>query len=286
MPGIKDFKDKVAVVTGAGSGLGRALCLKLAERKYSILLADINMAGAGETLEMVKKAGGDGEAYQCDVTKPEAVEQMAAYAFEKFKRVDLLINNAGVVSAGFTGEIPLEDWHWCVNIDMWGMIYGCHHFIPRMKAQGGGGYIINVASEAGLVCLPEMGPYNVAKAAVIALSETIKTELAPHGIGVTVVCPSFFQTNLLQTMRYQQDFQKELAETTFQHSRKTAADIAAYVIKAMDKKKLYVVPGFNARFCWFQKRQWPELFYRSIAFGLKYKFSEKLFMWMARHGLT
>jgi NAD(P)-dependent dehydrogenase (short-subunit alcohol dehydrogenase family) len=277
---------KNAVVTGAGSGLGRELCLKLAQRKYRILLADINTAGAQETLDLVKNAGGDGEIYQCDVTKQEAVEQMAVYAFDEFKKIDLLINNAGVVTAGFTGEIPLDDWHWCVNIDMWGMIYGCHYFIPRMKAQGGGGYIINIASEAGLVCLPEMGPYNVAKAGVIALSETIRTELAPHEIGVTVVCPSFFQTNLLKTMRFQQDFQKELAETTFQHSRMTAADIAAHVMKAMDKKKLYVVPGFNARFAWFEKRRAPELFYRSIAFGLKNDFGRKMFLWMARHGMT
>lgn len=284
--GEKREQVKNAVVTGAGSGLGRQLCLKLAERKYRILIADVNMAGAQETLEIVRKAGGDGETYLCDVTKHEAVGQMAAYAFEKFKRVDLLINNAGVVTAGFTGEAPLEDWHWCVNIDMWGMIYGCHYFIPRMKAQGGGGYIINVASEAGLVCLPEMGPYNVAKAGVIALSETIKTELAPHDIGVSVVCPSFFQTNLLKTMRYQQDFQKEIAETTFVHGRMTAADIAAHVMKAMDKNKLYVVPGFHSWLFWYQKRQAPNLFYRSIAFSLKNEFGRKLFFWLARHGLT
>jgi len=277
---------KNAVVTGAGSGLGRALCVKLAGRGCRILLADINMDGAQETLEMVKKAGGESEVYQCDVTKREAVEQMAHYAFDKFKRVDILINNAGVAGAGFTGDAPLEDWHWCINIDMWGMIYGCHYFIPLMKAQGGGGYIINVASEAGLVCLPEMGPYNVAKAGVVALSETIKTELAPHNIGVTVVCPSFFKTNLLKTMRYQNDYQKELAETTFEHGRLTAADIAAHVMRAMDKKKLYVVPGFHAGFFWFEKRMAPELFYRVIAFTMKNKSGEKLFLWLARHGLT
>lgn len=276
---------KNAVVTGAGSGLGRELCLKLAERKYRILLADVNVAQARESLEMVRKAGGDGEIYACDVTQKEAVEQMARYAFNTFRRVDLLINNAGVTSAGFTGDIPIEDWEWCINIDMWGMIYGCHYFIPQMRTQGGG-YIINVASAAGLVCLPEMGPYNVAKAGVIALSETIRTELAPHNIGVTVVCPSFFKTNLLKSMRYQNDFQKELAQTTFDRSRLNASDIAGYVMKAMDKNRLYVVPGLNAKLIWLDKRFAPESFYRFIAFTIKNKLSEKLFMFLAQHGLT
>lgn len=276
---------KNAVVTGAGSGLGRELCLKLAERKYRILLADVNVAQARESLEMVRTAGGDGEIYACDVTQKEAVEQMARYAFNTFRRVDLLINNAGVTSAGFTGDIPIEDWEWCINIDMWGMIYGCHYFIPQMRTQGGG-YIINVASAAGLVCLPEMGPYNVAKAGVIALSETIRTELAPHNIGVTVVCPSFFKTNLLKSMRYQNDFQKELAQTTFDRSRLNASDIAGYVMKAMDKNRLYVVPGLNAKLIWLDKRFAPEFFYRFIAFTIKNKLSEKLFMFLAQHGLT
>lgn len=276
---------KNAVVTGAGSGLGRELCLELAQRGYRMMLADVNPDGAQETLEMVRKAGGDGEVYRCDVTKKEAVEKMAIDAFDTFKRVDLLINNAGVTCAGLTGDVPLEDWHWCVDIDMWGMIYGCHYFIPRMKAQGGG-YIINVASEAGLACLPEMGPYNVAKAAVIALSETIKTELAPHHIGVTVVCPSFFKTNLLKSMRCQTDFQKELAQTTFDKGRLSAGDIARCTMRAMDKNRLYVVPGWPAKYFWYNKRFSPELCYRFIAFTLKNKFGEKMFLWLARHGLT
>ena len=277
---------KNAVVTGAGSGLGRELCLKLAERQYRILLADFNVAGAQETLDMVRKAGGDGEVYECDVSKKESVEQMARYAFDKFKRVDLLINNAGVTSSGFTGEAPIEDWKWCIDIDMWGMIYGCHYFIPLMKAQGGGGHIVNVASLAGLICLPEMGPYNVAKAAVVALSETMKPELAPHNIGVSVVCPSFFNTNLLKTMRYQTDYQKKLAETTFQHGRLSASDIAGCVMKAIDKNKLYVVPGLSAKYVWLNKRISPAFYYGFVAFTMKNKFGEKLFMFLARHGLV
>jgi len=160
---------KNAVITGAASGFGRALALTLSRRGgWKILIADINRAGMEETLALVRQSGGDGDIFECDVSKPENVQKMADYAFEKFKKVDLLINNAGVVSCGFTGDIPLQDWHWCVGINFWGMLYGCHSFIPKMKSQGGG-HIINVASSAGLFSLMEMGPYNVTKAAVISL---------------------------------------------------------------------------------------------------------------------
>lgn len=175
-----------AVITGAASGFGRALALTLAKRGgWKILIADIHHAGMEETLAMVRKAGGDGEIFHCDVSKAENVKSMADYVFSKWSKIDLLINNAGVVSCGFTDDISLEDWHWCVDINFWGMLYGCHSFIPRMKTQGGG-HIINVASSAGLFSLMEMGPYNVSKAAVISLSETLRQELAASNIGMTV----------------------------------------------------------------------------------------------------
>jgi len=180
-----------AVITGAASGFGRALALTLARRRgWKILVADINRQGMEETLAMVKESGGDGEIFECDVSKPEPVQKMAEYVFPNWKKVDLLINNAGVVSCGFVSDIPLEDWYWCVNINFWGMLYGCHFFIPGMKAQGGG-HIINVASSAGLFSLMEMAPYNVTKAAVISLSETLRQELVSYKIGVTVACPMF-----------------------------------------------------------------------------------------------
>ena len=123
-----------AVITGAASGFGRALALSLAKRGgWKILIADVNRAGMEETLGMVRKAGGDGEIFECDVSKPENVQSMADYVFSNWKRVDLLINNAGVVSCGFVGDISLEDWHWCGSINFSGMLYGCHSFIPGLK---------------------------------------------------------------------------------------------------------------------------------------------------------
>jgi NAD(P)-dependent dehydrogenase (short-subunit alcohol dehydrogenase family) len=274
-----------AVITGAGSGFGRALALSLAKRGgWKILLADINHAGMEETLAMVRKAGGDGEIFECDVSKKEDVQRMADYSFSNGKRVDLLINNAGVVSSGFVGDIPLEDWSWCVGINFWGMLYGCHSFIPGMKKQGSG-HIINVASGAGLFSLMEMGPYNVTKAAIISLSETMRQELAPHKIGVTVTCPMFFNTHLLDNMRYHDQFQHEFAHSAFEHGRLSAEEVAERTIKAFEKNKLYVIPQFTGKFYWILKRSAPGIFYGVISYAMKKGYAEKLGLFLSRIGL-
>lgn len=276
---------KNAVITGAASGFGRALALTLTKRKnWRILVADINRAGMEETLALIRQAGGDGEVFHCDVSRPEPVEEMAHHVFSAWKKVDLLINNAGVVSCGFGDDIPLKDWHWCVDINFWGMLYGCHSFIPKMKEQGGG-HIINVASSAGLFSLMQMGPYNVSKAAVISLSETLRQELAPHKIGMTVSCPMFFNTHLLDQMRFRDPFQTQFAHAAFEHGRLTAEDVAEKTIRAYEKNKLYVIPQFTGKLYWVLKRFSPSLFYGAIAFATKRGYGDKLGLFLAKIGM-
>ncbi len=272
--------SKKVVITGAGSGLGRALSLALAAKGCRIGIADINEETAHKTLEMVRERGGDGEVYRLDVSKPEEVEAMAEHFFQSWGAVDVLVNNAGVVSVGFVGDIPLEDWHWVFGVNFWGMLYGCHAFIPRMKAQGGG-YIVNVASAAGLLTLPEMAPYNTTKAAVIALSETLRSELAPSKIGVTVVCPMFFNTNLLDNMRYTDDFEVEFSRTTFEHARM----VAASVVRAVERRLLYVVPQFSGKLFWFLKRMRPGIYHGTLAFFNRGDLGRRMLLWMACRGL-
>jgi NAD(P)-dependent dehydrogenase (short-subunit alcohol dehydrogenase family) len=273
-----------AVITGAGSGFGRALAVVLAKRRWKILIADINRAGMEETLSMVCKSGGEGEVFECDVSKQEDVQRMADYSFSTWKRVDLLINNAGVISCGFVGGIPLEDWRWCVDINFWGMLYGCHSFIPCMKVQGGG-HIINVASSAGIFSLMEMSPYNVTKAAVISLSETMRTELAPHKIGVTVACPMFFNTNLLDNMRYNDAWQHEFAHSAFKHSRMNAEKVAEKTLRAYEKNSLYVIPQFTGKYYWILKRLSPSIFYGVISYAMKKGYGEKMILFLTRIGM-
>lgn len=276
---------KRVVITGAGSGLGRALSLALASRGCRIGAADIDEGRARETLELVRARGGEGEAYRVDVGRPEEVEAMAEHFFRSWGGVDVLVNNAGVVSTGFVGDIPLEDWEWVFRVNFWGVLYGCHYFIPRMKAQGGG-YIVNVASAAGLLTLLEMAPYNATKAAVVALSETLRSELAPFGIGVTAVCPMFFNTRLLESMRYTDAFEKEFAETTFRFARMSAEQVAEAVVRAVERGRLYVVPQFSGRFFWALKRLRPGFYHGALAFFNRDDLGRRLLLWMARKGLV
>jgi NAD(P)-dependent dehydrogenase (short-subunit alcohol dehydrogenase family) len=282
---MKKLDGKRVVITGAASGLGRAMALALARRGCRIGVVDIDMEGAEETLEMVVRSGGSGEIYELDVRVVIDWEAMADHFFRSWGGVDVLINNAGVVAAGHVGDIPVENWEWIFSINFWGMLYGCHTFIPRMKKQGGG-HIVNVASAAGLLCLLEMAPYNTTKAAVIALSETLRSELAPARIAVTAVCPMFFNTHLLDSMKYTDEFESEFAHATFDHARMTADEVAQAVVKAIEKKRLYAIPQSSGRVFWALKRMNPAFYHGSLAFLNRYSIGRPLFMWLARKGLV
>lgn len=278
------IRGKRAVITGAASGFGRSLALALADRGCRIGIADINVEGALATLEMVEKRKGSGEIYPLDVVKPEEVEAMADHFFKSWGGVDLLVNNAGVAVVGIVGEIPLENWKRVIDINFWGMVYGCHSFIPRMKAQGSG-YILNMASAAGLLSMMEMAPYNTSKAAVISLSETLKTELAPHGIGVTVLCPMFFKTNLLESMTYTNAFEESLSRVCFDQATLSSDQVAEAAIQAVEREKLYCVPQLSGRTHWYQKRLSPSLYYGQMSLLNRRGWARPLLLWLGRHGL-
>lgn len=253
---LRGLGVKTAVVTGAASGLGRALSLDLARSGWTIGIADIDLEGARETVELVKGCGGSGEAYRCDVRSVEEVSAMAGHFFDEWGKVALLVNNAGVAVAGLVGDVEVGEWRRIVDINMWGTVFGCHAFIPRMKAQGGG-HILNIASAAGIVSLPEMAPYNMVKAAVISLSETLHSELAPCHIGVTVGCPTFFKTNLLDTMSCTDDFQSQFAHAAFDNATMTTEEVASRLLKAVWKNRLYAFPQRKGWLTWVLKRISP-----------------------------
>ncbi|WBJ27090.1 Putative ketoacyl reductase [Pseudomonas aeruginosa] len=187
------------MITGAGSGLGREIALRWARDGWRLALADVNEAGLAESLKLVREAGGDGFTQRCDVRDYSQLTALAQSCEEKFGGIDVIVNNAGVASGGFFGELSLEDWDWQIAINLMGVVKGCKAFLPLLERSKG--KIVNIASMAALMQGPAMSNYNVAKAGVVALSESLLVELALVEVGVHVVCPSFFQTNLLDSFR-------------------------------------------------------------------------------------
>ena len=250
-------KNPRAVVTGAGSGLGRAFCSVLASRGARVVAADINFDNVKET---ASRTGAHPVA--CDVANVDDVARLADEAERLLGGVDLVINNAGVAVAGRMGEVSLEDWRWIFGVNLWGVIHGCHVFVPRLRAQKSG-HIINVASAAGLLSPPLMAPYNVTKAAVIALSETLCGELREDGVGVTVLCPTFFPTNIHKGARGATDPQMlKLVERMVTTGKPSAEEVAAIALDAADADELYVTPQADGRWMWRLKRAMPTRFHQ------------------------
>jgi short-subunit dehydrogenase len=249
-----------SVITGAGSGFGRALALELSGRGSRLTLSDVNLQAVEETAQLAESAGAKGvRALRCDVTKIEEVEALAAAAEPP---IDLVVNNAGVSSGGRIGELPIKDWKWTIDVDLFGVIHGCHVFVPMLRAQGHG-HILNVASAAGLLAAPHMGAYNVAKAGVVALSETLSGELLGTKVGVTVLCPTFFQTDIAKSGRFTDDKTRVRAEALVSKG-KTADGIARYALEACRRNALYAIPMADGRWLWRFKRASPMAF-RNVA---------------------
>jgi NAD(P)-dependent dehydrogenase (short-subunit alcohol dehydrogenase family) len=245
-----------SVITGAGSGFGRALAIELSARGGRLLISDVDEPGLAETERLARAAGAkDVTARRCDVTKLEEVEALAAACEGP---VDLVVNNAGVSSGGRIGELPMKDWRWTLEVDLFGVIHGCHVFVPKLRAQRHG-HVLNVASAAGLVSMPYMAAYNVAKAGVVALSETLEAELAGSGVGVTVLCPTFFQTNIVRSGRFVDADTKKRADKLMSRAR-PVEEVVQAALKSVDRGELYAVPMPDGRWLWRLKRAFPGSF--------------------------
>lgn len=256
---MKITSETRAVVTGGGSGLGAALVTLLAERGARIVAADIDEAAVRATAE---RCGKNVHAVRCDVTRLADVEALAETADRLLGGVDLVVNNAGVAVAGKVGEVPIEDWRWAIEVNLWGVIHGCHVFAPRLERQRKG-HIVNVASAAGLLSPPRMAPYNTTKAAVVALSETMHADLSAYGVGVSVLCPTFFRTNLVKSSRTSTDeVLRAAARGLVEKSKVSAESIARATLDGVEKNALFVAPQADGRWMWRLKRLAPESFLR------------------------
>jgi 3-oxoacyl-[acyl-carrier protein] reductase len=193
------LQDLVAVITGAGSGIGRCTALAFAREGASVIVADVQAATADDTAREIRATGGAAEAVVVDVTQAEQVERMVATAVERFGRLDVLFNNAGLPQAFTPFEESTDELFTRIfDVNVKGVFYGCRAAIPRMKAQGGG-VILNTASTAGIRPRPGLAIYNASKAAVITLTKTLAVELAPQRIRVVAICPVATDTPMLST---------------------------------------------------------------------------------------
>ena len=261
-----------AVVTGAGGGIGRAFALELHRRGGRVLCSDINEQAAEETARMIRAAGGQALAVQCDVARFEAVRGLAEHAEAWFgEPADLLVNNAGVGIGGHcVEEISLEDWQWVMNINLWGVIHGCHAFLPAMKAGGRGG-VINVASAAGFGVAPMMGAYNTTKAAVMALSETLHGENYGTGVNVTVLCPTLVKTDIIRDARMKPSgagalVERDRAQALMDRIGHSPESVVRKTLDGLDRNHIHVLPQLDARAAWRFKRLSPEAFIRLSGF--------------------
>lgn len=254
--------ESAAVVTGAGSGIGREFALELARRGGRVVCADINLEAAQQTVEMIDALAQSALAVQCDVSRLSEVQQLADSAEDWLAGpVDIVINNAGVGAGGTpVGETPIKDWKWVLGVNLWGVIHGCHVFAPRLRKQGRGG-IINVGSTASFAAAPMMGPYNVSKAAVLALSETLAAEMAGTGIKVTALCPTFVKTNIVRDGRIAGGA-SAFANKVMKWSGVSADGVVRQSLNALDRGQLYVLPQIEARTIWRTKRLLPAVYAR------------------------
>jgi short-subunit dehydrogenase len=264
----KKFPKKRIVITGAGSGIGLKLALEFARMNWRIAIAEINKQRAEEASRLVSKEGGKPLVIQCDVTKPEDFKKVLKAVEQEWKGVDILVNNAGVAAGGTFEEIPLDKWEWILAINQKSVVYGCCTFLPMFKKQKSG-YIVNVASNAGIASLPLMGSYNMTKAAVISISETLKSELSSFNIGVSVVCPTFVNTNLFVDPTAVDERTKKLVDTFFDNTAASSEKVAQHIVRSIRKNRLYVITQRDGKFMWRMKRMNPELYFKVLAYLFK-----------------
>lgn len=270
------FSKKRVLITGATSGLGMALSMEFARRGWKIAVTGLDAKEITKVAEAVRAAGGEALEMILDVTRCEDFEAAATRVTEAWQGLDVLVNNAGVADGGRIEDgLSLENWHLLMNVNVWSVIYGCRTFIPVLK-KGGKGHILNVASGAGLLCLPEMANYNATKAAVVAISETLKTELITDNIDVTVSCPTAFQSNIANNERVRQ-CSSVAARGIMEEIRKskvTAQSVARYTLRSMENGKLFSLPQADARLMWAISRWMPEQ-YRNL---LTWLFNKRLWL--------
>ena len=257
------WKNCIAI-TGAGSGFGAALAHLYASRGWCVAVTDIDEQRARKVLSEIQNTHGDSFSMQLDITSATHWQQLQDAVLQRWGGLAVLINNAGVAAAGNVEDTSMEDWHWVLDIDLMGVVRGCHQFAAIMKKQKAG-HIVNISSFAGLAGLPFISAYGVAKAGVVALSEALRAEMQPHGVGVTVACPAFVKTGLLDSFRSPHADTKDRVTRWMENSGVSADQVAEDIAKAVRKNKFLLLTHKQTRSAWRIKRWFPAWYYAMVA---------------------
>ena len=250
---MKNLQGKVAVITGAGGGIGRELALACAREKVRVVLSDVDAAGMAETDRLIAGAV-ETLIVPCNVGKADQVANLTAKTYERFGAAHLLFNNAGVAVCGPTWTTTLEEWQWVLDVNVMGVVHGIRNFVPRMLAQNDECHIVNVASAAGLTSVPGNSVYCVSKHGVVTLSECLKHELRREkaAIGVSVLCPAFVKTGIFDSDRNRPaelaaanprgEPYAKMGRKAIEAGRLTATDVANITLEGVKANRFYILP--------------------------------------------
>ena len=264
---IRDLRGRTVLVTGSASGIGRESALAFARRGADLVLCDLNAKGLEETAEAIR-ALRQGTA-TTDVVDVSSADQMARFAEAVHARVpavDILMNNAGVAIGGAFLDTSLADWNWILGINVLGVVHGCHYFVPAMVKRGAGGHVVNVASAAGYVSNGGLSAYSTTKFGVVGLSEALRQELAPHGIGVTCICPGIIDTPITTVARLvgaaaTDEVRKRMVES-YRGRGYGPAKVALGVLHAVERNRAVAPITPEAWVMYYAKRFVPGLWER------------------------
>jgi short-subunit dehydrogenase len=255
---------KTIIITGGASGLGLAMALRWAAQGATICVADRSDELKQQTISAINQAGGIGHFVCCDVTSQTQLEELKSYTDEHLHAIDVLINCAGVPTAGSIESESLDVWQWVVDINLLGSVRLAKLYVPDFRKRGQG-HIVNVASQAGLTPMPFMGSYNATKAALIAYSETMKLELSPFGVGVSVLCPAFVKTNLDKSLPQEQAAMQSVVTKLVERGTVSAEEVADATFKAVAANKFLVITHSDANRIFLLKRWFPNIYYWLMA---------------------
>jgi NAD(P)-dependent dehydrogenase (short-subunit alcohol dehydrogenase family) len=251
------------LITGGASGLGKELARQYLKTGAKVLITDINDQRGNEA-EFELKSLGEVRFVKANTTLDSDWQMLLDWVQNKWNGLDVLVNNAGVAASVRIDKISMEDWDWIIDINLKGVIRGCRTFVPLFKQQKSG-HIVNIASLAAVANAPTMSSYNVTKAGVVSLSETLRHELSPYGIHTTVVCPSFFQTNLADTMRTPEQGMDQTVRKLLAGGKLSAEQVAQRIVRAQQKGRFLELPHAEGKALSLIKRYAPALYNYGVA---------------------